>query len=88
MKLAQATADDLLQVVSGAVETTDLIQKITNATKTQAQALSQITSGLDQISSVVQQSSAVSEESAAASQELSGQAQMLQSLIKQFKVKQ
>ena len=88
VKLAQATADDLLQVVSGAVETTDLIQKITNATKTQAQALSQITSGLDQISSVVQQSSAVSEESAAASQELSGQAQMLQSLIKQFKVKQ
>lgn len=87
VKLAQATADDLLQVVRGAVETTDLIKGITTATKMQAQALSQITDGLDQISSVVQQNSATSEESAAASQELSGQAQMLQSLIKQFKIK-
>ena len=43
--------------------------------------------GERQISEVVQTNSATSEESAAASEELSGQAQMLKSLIENFKLK-
>lgn len=85
--VAQATADNLLQVVEGANDTTAVILEIAKATKAQSQAVSQITLGLDQLSGVVQQNSATSQESAAASQELSGQAQLLQSLVGQFQLK-
>lgn len=84
VKLAKTTAEELLQVVDGANETTAVIMEITNATKAQALAVSQIMVGLDQISSVVQLNSAASEESAAASEELSGQAQRLKKLVGQF----
>lgn len=84
VELAQGTAGNLLQVVDGAHETTAVIVEIANATKAQAQAVSQITIGIDQISSVVQQNSATSEESAAASEELSGQAQMMKKLVGRF----
>lgn len=49
--------------------------------------ISQITLGVEQISAVVHTNSATSEESAAASEELSVQAQMLKSLIENFKLK-
>ncbi|HSQ88407.1 MAG TPA: methyl-accepting chemotaxis protein, partial [Romboutsia sp.] len=57
------------------------------ASDEQASAITQVTLGVEQISEVVQTNSATSEESAAASEELSGQAQMLKSLIENFKLK-
>lgn len=86
VRLAQATADDLLSVVDGANETTQTITEISHATNEQAQAISQITLGLDQISSVVQTNSASSQESAAASQELSSQAALLKQIIDDFEL--
>ena len=55
---------------------------------TEANAVSQVTSGTDQISSVVQTNSATAEESAAASEELSSQAQLLKELVGRFTLRQ
>lgn len=62
------------------------VLEISENTKEEAAAVSQITQGLDQVSAVVQTNSATAEESAAASEELSGQATMMQSLIGAFKM--
>lgn len=86
-KIADATAQSLLQAVSGASEVVDVISRISNAANEQASAISQVTMGIDQISSVVQTNSATAEESAAASEELSAQAQILKSLIDKFQLK-
>ena len=63
------------------------MDKITTAAESQAEAISQVTTGMDQISSVVQTNSATSEESAAASEELSSQSQLLKSLVTRFKLR-
>ncbi len=86
VELAKITADDLLVVVDGAKETTDVITEISTATSEQATAVSQITIGIEQISTVVQNNSATSEESAAASEELSSQASLVKELIDRFNV--
>ncbi len=86
VRLAQVTAGDLLRVVDGAKESTDIIQQITIATDEQAKTINDITTGLEQISTVVNINSATSEESAAASQELSDQANTLKGLIGAFRL--
>ena len=62
----------------------DINGKISAASRSAAESITQITIGVEQISSVVQSNSATAEESAAASEELSGQANMLKELISQF----
>lgn len=86
-KIANETAQSLLKVVDNAQAVSVTVDKISNAATTQAASIAQVTQGIDQISSVVQTNSATAEESAAASEELSGQAQMLQSLVGRFKLK-
>lgn len=86
-QIANSTAEQLLQVVSGAQDIVNTIDVIAEASKSQADSIQQVTQGVDQISSVVQTNSATAEESAAASEELSGQAQMLKSLVGRFKLK-
>ncbi|MGL5973045.1 MAG: methyl-accepting chemotaxis protein [Oscillospiraceae bacterium] len=86
-QIASATAESLYDVVSGAGDISNLINKIASASEEQASSISQVTMGIDQISSVVQTNSATSEESAAASEELSSQANMLKSLVTRFKLK-
>lgn len=85
-RLANETAQSLLQVVDGTKEVTITVQQIADAAGNQATSIAQVTQGIDQISSVVQTNSATAEESAAASEELSGQAQMLKDLVSQFKL--
>lgn len=85
-RLANETAQSLLQVVDGTKEVTVTVQQIADAASSQATSIAQVTQGIDQISSVVQTNSATAEESAAASEELSGQAQMLKDLVGQFKL--
>ncbi|MEG2382934.1 MAG: methyl-accepting chemotaxis protein [Oscillospiraceae bacterium] len=85
--IANETAQALIRVVEGTQAASATVEKIARAANDQAVSISQVTQGVDQISSVVQTNSATAEESAAASEELSGQAQMLKSLVSQFKLK-
>lgn len=86
-KLAESTGEAFAEVAKYSDDIMSMVAKIAEASKEQAQSISQISQGVDQISAVVQMNSATSEESAAASQELSGQAAVMKSLIDQFKLK-
>lgn len=86
-RIADETAQSLERVVEGTKAVIEIIDGISAASSEQASSISQVTLGVDQISSVVQTNSATAEESAAASEELSGQAQLLKSLMSQFKLK-
>lgn len=85
--VADDTAQHLKEVVAGSVDVSDMVERISVASKEQAISISQITTGIDQIASVVQTNSATAEESAAASEELSGQASTLQVLTEKFTLK-
>lgn len=85
-KIANETAESLVKVVERSQSVSGIVDKISEAAGQQATSIAQVTQGIDQISSVVQTNSATAEESAAASEELSGQAQMLKSLVGQFKL--
>lgn len=87
-RLVDDTAEALSKVVVTASEVSEIILKISEASNSQATAISQVTQGVDQISSVVQTNSATAEESAASSEELSAQASALKELVGRFKLKQ
>ena len=87
-KIADSTANALVMTVESTKVAVDVVDKITQATTEQSNAIQEVTQGIDQISSVVHTNSATSEQSAAASQELSSQAQILMSLVKQFKIRE
>lgn len=86
-KILTDAASNVFQEVS---ENTDvfleMIDKIAEESKGQAEAAEQIITGVDSISRVVQTNAAISEESAAASEELSAQAMMMTDLISRFKL--
>ncbi|WP_320957226.1 HAMP domain-containing methyl-accepting chemotaxis protein [Enterocloster asparagiformis] len=84
--IANTTAKSLNLVVDSTKKVVTTVEKIASAAEWQAGSIAQITQGISQISSVVQANSATAEESAAASEELSGQAQMLKSLVGQFRL--
>lgn len=85
-EIAGETAASLEQIAATSEKTMVLIHEITKASQDQAASIAQVTQGIDHISSVVQTNSATAEESAATSEELSGQAQILKSLIDQFRL--
>lgn len=85
IRIADETAESMNKVVANAQLMVDQISSISNTSKSQADAISQITTGIDQISSVVQTNSATAQESAAASEELSGQAELLNRILSGFK---
>ena len=81
------TANSLNRIIDTTNKTIEIVDEIAKESEEQASAIAQVTLGVEQISAVVQTNSATSEESAAASEELSGQAQMLKSLIENFRLK-
>ena len=85
MDKVSSAVNSVMQSASVAVTGMD---EVAEAVQRETEAVLQITQGIDQISSVVQTNSATAEESAAASEELSGQAEMLKSLIGNFKLRQ
>lgn len=86
-KIADITANDLLQVVEHAEAVAAAVDHISQTSNQQATSIDQVTLGVEQISAVVQTNSATAEESAAASEELSGQAQIMKELVGKFKLK-
>ena len=86
-KIVDNTAKSLERIIEATNNTISLVDDIAKSSEEQASAISQVSLGIEQISDVVQTNSATSEESAAASEELSGQAQMLKSLIDNFRLK-
>lgn len=84
MAVANETGRSLVKVVDGAQEVSGVVDKISEASTRQAEAIAQIRSSIELISEIVQGNSATSEESAAASEELSAQAQLLKNLVEQF----
>lgn len=84
MAVADETGKSLVKVVNGAQEVTGVVDKISEASTQQAEAIGQIRNSIGLISEIVQGNSATSEESAAASEELSAQAQLLKNLVEQF----
>lgn len=87
-KIANQTAQSLMNVVVSSQSVSAVVDKISEAASQQASSIEQVTQGIDQISSVVQTNSATAEESAAASEELSSQAQIMKSLVGQFKIRE
>ncbi len=85
IRIADETAESMNKVVANAQMVVDQISSISDTSKVQADAVSQVTTGIDQISSVIQTNSATAEESAAASQELSAQAVLLHKIVAGFK---
>lgn len=84
MAVADETGKSLIKVVDGAQEVSGVVDKISEASTQQAEAITQIRSSIELIFEIVQGNSATSEESAAASEELSAQAQLLKNLVEQF----
>lgn len=86
-KLAAATAESLKGVVGLSQESSRIMNGFSEASISQNLAISEIKSGIEQISNVVQTNSATAQQSSAASQELSAQAKNLDTLVRQFKLR-
>ncbi len=86
-KIADQTAVQLTNIVSGVEKAAALVSEIAMASNEQSTGISQVNSGIEQLSQVVQTNSATAQEAAAASEELSSQADMLSSMVAQFKLK-
>lgn len=87
-QIADATAQSLMAIVKSTDQSAAFIQRISEASGHQADSLGQVTQNVDQISSVIQTNSATAEESAASSEELSSHAQIMNELIRQFKLRE
>lgn len=85
-RIADRTAEALMDVVNGVEDITKSIHSITEASVKQELSVRQITQEISRISDVVQSSSATAEEIAAASEELSYQAQVLSRMASRFRL--
>ena len=86
-RIAEETAKSLVEIVSGINESDLIVSEIAESSEEQAAEIMQINEGIDQVAQVIQMNSATAEESAAASEEMSSQANMLETLIAQFKLR-
>jgi methyl-accepting chemotaxis protein len=84
--IAQATAEALERIVSGANKLRDIVSDIAGASEAQATAIGQVSADLSLISNVVQNNTAVSQEASATATELDSQAEILQQLVSRFKL--
>lgn len=72
--------------MEGALRVNRKMDKISEVSVQQAEAIAQVRRSVELISEIVQGNSATSEESAAASEELSAQAQILKELVGKFEL--
>lgn len=85
--IAKDTALLLKKVVKEINNTSEKVNEIATSSASQAISISEVNEGIIQISDVIQSNSAISEESAASSEELTAQAQVLESMISEFKLR-
>ena len=86
--LVSVVDENMQKTVELAGEAITAMDQIAENSITQAESITQLSTGVDQISAVVQTNSATSEESAAASEELSSQAVMMKQLLQSFKLQE
>lgn len=87
-EIADETADSLHKVAMETKGMVDTINSIAEASTSQANSILQITHHVNEISDVVQTNSATAQESAATSEELSAQAQILNSYVRHFRLRE
>ncbi len=85
-EITRHTAIALSEIVESITKTTDLVQKISEASSEQANGVSNVNTGLEQIDKVTQQNAMEAEKSSNDSQELASQANELQILLSRFKL--
>lgn len=85
-EIVNRTSESMRDVSDITRRTNDLINSIAIASKEQAEAVVQVTSGISEISEVIQMNSATAEESAASCEELSSQAAILLTQVEKFRV--
>ena len=86
-EIANKTASELSEIVSGVTKVADLVGEIAAASNEQAKGISQINQSLGQIDKVTQQNAATAEETASASEEMSAQANQLKEMLAHFKLR-
>ncbi len=86
-RIADETAQSLVNVVEGAKDVAVFVERISTASKNQKDTLERLTKGVNQISGIIQENSAMAEESAAASVKLFQQAHTLRQLVDVFELK-
>lgn len=87
ISIAVDTSKSFDSIVGGINKTSELIDSISHQTESNESYTQQISDAIEQSALAIQQNSATSEQSAAASQQMSSQAQVLRSLINQFKLR-
>jgi len=84
-KCANDTANSLGCIVGNVAEVAEVIERIHEASKNQAESIGNISTGINEISQVTQSNTATSQESAASAEELNTQAITLKEMVKFFK---
>ncbi|MCP4160054.1 MAG: HAMP domain-containing protein, partial [Deltaproteobacteria bacterium] len=85
-KFVKTTAHQLLEIVNGSSQVEKLVAEIVSVSNNQSKGLLEITKGIDQIDTVTQSNSSSAEESAASCEQLSSQAQLLKTMVSDFKL--
>ena len=85
--IVDETAKSLVNVVEGAKDVSDFVERISAASQSQRDTLERLTVGVNQISGIIQENSAMADESAAASVKLFQQANTLRQLVDVFRLK-
>ncbi len=83
--LVDDAVSSMREITERAKETSALIDEISDASMTQAQAIRQVTVGIEKIAEVVQENSATAEQTAASCEELSGQSRILRNQVGQLR---
>lgn len=84
-RIANATSEELNQLVAGLNHIVDVIESVGEASVYQADMMQEINQGIEAISGVVESNSAAAEECSATSEELSAQATGLDDLVNRFR---
>ena len=81
------TTEALAVGVSGARQSTELVERIADSAIQQVEALRQLRLGMEQISNVVQTNASTAEKSATSAEELHGQAEELKVSVQRFRLR-
>lgn len=84
--LARSTNKAFDQVRENSDQILGMVQHIADSSQQQTESIEDVCSSVEEITAVIQSNSATSEESAAASEELSSQAQVMNTMLQDFKL--